>query len=118
MKYVFINGAFRLINYHCSVVDENDTKIEYDAVGEVEKDGFLAMFPNATVEEIDNTGYEWLDGMTFTNEQRSAGEVEKAIEMGEAAYMEYLYASDPDAQMLDLDYRLSLIELGVGGEAL
>lgn len=131
MKYRFYGDELQLIRYEIEVTetelvpnpetdeleDQEVTHI-YCAVSDNEKNALLKRYPNAIVTEVDNVGYEWLDGMTFTNEQRLSGEVEKAIEMGEAAYTEYLYASDQNAQMLELDYRLSLVELGVGGEML
>ena len=118
MKYIFTNNILKLVRYRCGAVNESGDSITYNAVNAEEKNGFLEVFPEAVVEEIDNSGYEWLDGMAFTNEQKHSGEVDKAIKLGETEYAKYVYANDRDAQMLELDYRLSLIELGLGGESL
>ena len=117
MVYRIENDILRLIKY--KIFPQKDSDAYWSVSDNNEKNTFLTEFPDAVVEEVDNTGYEWLDGMEFTQEQIQASEVEKAIEMGETAYKEYQLATDRDAQMLDLDYRLSLVELGlVGGETL
>lgn len=126
MKYRFYGDELQLIRYELEVTETRSlpnletgefeeqkyTQI-YSAVSEEEKNELLQRYPNAVVTEVDNTGYEWLDGKIFTQEQLRAGELEKAIELGEEKYAEYLISTDRDAQMLDMDYRISLLELGV-----
>lgn len=121
MQYVLKGNKVYLVKYVVSyVIDtENDQQIITEiCINANEVERIKNIYRNAKVTEIDISAYEWLNGKEFTREQVQAGEVEKAIEMGETAYKEYLYANDRDAQMLELDYRLSLIELGVGGENL
>lgn len=125
MQYRFYGDELQLIKYHVLVkftqkIDpETGQEIEANqtyslpAVTDDEKNQLLQRYPDAEVSTVDNTGCEWLDGMIFTQEQLQAGELEKAIELGQQKYMEYAMSVDPAAQMLDLDYRVSLLELGV-----
>jgi len=66
-----------------------------------------------TVEAIDQTGSEWLDGMEF----RDASQVPEALAMGEAAWRERANANDKELQtaiyLTDLDYRLLILEWGI-----
>lgn len=80
---------------------------------EEEKNNILKNYPDAEVTLIDNTGYEWLDGRNFEESEKASGMVEKAIEMGQEAYEQYVLNSDPNAQMLDVMYRITLLEQGV-----
>ena len=126
MKYRFYGDELQLVGYELKVTEmhpvlnpetgefeeQEFTKI-YSAASEDEKNELLQHHPGAIVTEIDNTGYEWLDGKIFMQEQLRAGELEMAIELGEEKYAEYLMSTDRDAQMLDMDYRISLLELGV-----
>lgn len=116
MKYKFCNNKLKLVKYICTATDIHNEQIIYLATENSEKNNFVTIFPQANIEEVDNNGYEWLDGMEFTNKQRLDGEPIKAIALGKDAYNEYALAINRDAQILDLDYRLSLIELGLGGE--
>lgn len=126
MKYRFYGDELQLIRYELEMTEtrslpnsetgefeEQEFIQVYSAASEEEKNELLQCYPNAAVTEVDNTGYEWLDGKIFTQEQLRAGELEKAIELGEEKYAEYLISTDRDAQMLDMDYRISLLELGV-----
>lgn len=126
MKYRFYGDALQLIRYELEVtetrlvpdletgeMEEQEHTQIYSAVSGKEKNELLKRYPNAAVTEIDNTGYEWLDGRIFTQEQLHSGELEKAIELGKEKYAEYLMSTDRDAQMLDMDYRIALLELGV-----
>ena len=116
MKYRFDNNVLRLVKYQLKTISSIGIPYEFAIINDDEKNNLISEFPNATITEIDNTGYEWLDGKTFTNEQIQSGEVELAIEMGEEKYNTYLLDTDPTAQMLDRDYRISLLELGIGGD--
>ena len=118
MKYRFYGDELQLIRYQITwtetdPVSEEETSATHNAASTEERDEVLALHQGAECTVVDNTGYEWLDGMTFTQEQLSAGELDKAIELGETAYTAYALASDPDAQLLEMDYRISLLELGV-----
>ena len=112
MIYKISNGALKLMRYKISIPNECDQP--YVLTGEEkERDAFLNQYSGAKSETLDNSGVEWMDGMRFTPEQIRDGEIELAAEMGEAAYKEYAMENDRDAQMLDLDFRISLLELGV-----
>lgn len=126
MRYRFYGDELQLIRYELEMTEtrpfpnietgefgEREYTQIYSAASEEEKNELVKHYPNAVVTEIDNAGYEWLDGRIFTQEQLRAGELEKAIELGEEKYAEYLMSTDRDAQMLDMDYRISLLELGV-----
>lgn len=112
MKYRFYGDEMQLVKYELVLSDDN----VYDAVSDEEKDELLNRYPEASVEEVDNTGYEWLDGKMFTQEQQRSGEVEKAIEMGQEAYEEYIMNTDPTYQILELDVRVALLEMGITAE--
>ena len=116
MKYRFYGDTLQLIRYELTVTQEHDgeeyTEV-YTAVTDEEKDKLLEHYPDAAVTEIDNTGYEWLDGMTFTQEQLKNGELERIMKMGQEAYEEMMNAPTAEEYLLDLDYRMSKLELGI-----
>jgi len=126
MKYRFYGDELQLIRYELEItetrsvpnpeteeLEEQEYTQIFSAASDEEKNELVQCYPNAVVTEMDNAGYEWLDGRIFTQEQLHSGELEKAIELGEDKYAEYLMSTDLDAQMLDIDYRISLLELGV-----
>ncbi len=109
MRYRFYGDNLQLIRYEVKI-SENHVM---EASAEDEKNELLAHYPDAVVTEIDNTGYEWLDGMTFTQEQLRNGEVEKAIQMGEAAYTAMRNA--PTQEEINAILLLQIAELKAGG---
>lgn len=113
MRYRFCGDKLQLVKYEISVTYDDEHTEVYTAVNETEKDELLQMYPASAVTEIDNTGYEWLGGRIFTQEQLKCGELEKAVEMGREAFEKYIMDSDPTYQMLDLDMRVALLEMGV-----
>ena len=119
MKYRFCGDKLQLVKFMLSVKHEANeiTKEPYvetfNAASEERKEKLLKRYPMATVTEVDNAGYEWLDGKIFTQEQIKNGEVETAIRLGKEEYEKYVMESDPTYQMLDLDLRVSLLETGV-----
>lgn len=116
MIYRMYGDTVQLIKYIIKLFD-NEEEVELHVISDKEKNAILNTHPGAVIEEVDNDGYEWLNGMSFSQEQLLNGELERAVELGESGYKEYLMAIDPDAQLVELDYRLSLLELGiVGGE--
>ena len=96
MQYRFDGNKLQLIKYEITaksiITGTDDTVIEltdtHTACTDSERDELLQHYPTATVTTVDNTGYEWLDGMQFTQEQLADGELERAVEMGETAYNE------------------------------
>jgi hypothetical protein len=66
-----------------------------------------------SVEVIDQTGNEWIDGMAFAD----ASKVPEALAIGESAYRQSVNDSDANLQiykyLTDLDFRLLLLEWGV-----
>lgn len=116
MKYRFYGDTLQLIKYELTVIQEHDGE-EYTeaftAMTDKEKDSLLQRYPDAVVTEVDNTGYEWLDGMNFTQEQLRNGELEKAIEMGQEAYEEMMNA--PTQDEINAMLMLEIAELKAGG---
>lgn len=116
MKYRFCGDTLQLVKYEISVTKEYGGESQTEimtAATEAEKESLLELNPGAEVIAIDNSGCEWLNGKTFTQEQIKNGEIEKAADMGEAEYAKYTAESDPNYQLLDLDMRISLLETGV-----
>lgn len=109
MKYRFYGDELQLIRYELRI-SEN---IVMEASTETEKNELLARYPDAIVTDIDNTGYEWLDGMTFTQEQLRSGELDRAIQMGEAAYM--AMKNVPTQEEINAMLLLQIAELKAGG---
>ena len=116
MKCRFYGDELQLVRYEVKYLEPwnaDGEPVTQTAADDTERNELLERYPDAEVSEIDNSGYEWLDGMIFTQEQLRTGELEKAIEMGEESYKQYLMDSDPNYQMLELDMRLALLESGV-----
>lgn len=113
MKYRFEGEKLRLIRYEITVPSEDGESHILDAVSESERDGLLKLYPSGTVTEVDNSGYEWLDEKTFTQEEQRRGEIENALNLGQENYEKYITESDPTYQMLELDMRVALLEMGV-----
>lgn len=118
MQYRFYGDTLQLIKYILRIKEEviagreNILATTFTAATEDEKIELLQKYPDAIVEEVDNIGFEWLDGLTFTQEQLQNDEVEKAIEMGKMAYFNMLNAPTVEDYLLELDYRLAKFELG------
>ncbi len=116
MKYRFYGDELQLIRYEVTVMREHDGEMCPEVYGVVtveERDRLLERYPNSEFTEVDNSGYEWLDGMVWTQEQLRNGEFDAAVEMGEAAYTELKNAPTTDDYLIDLDYRMSKLELGI-----
>ena len=116
MKYRFYGDELQLVRYELSrtenICGEERTTVHY-AVTESEKDELLRRYPDAEVTAVDNTGYEWLDGEIFTQEQLRAGELEKVIEMGEEAYNEMKNAPTQEQINAMLMLEIAKIKAGV-----
>lgn len=116
MKYRFYGNKLQLVKYEATVIHdyggEQHTDV-FTAATEEERDRLLERYPDAVVSEVDNTGYEWLDGMEFTREQLKAGELDKAIELGEEAYMALKNA--PTQDEINAMLMLQIAELKAGG---
>ena len=124
MKYRFYGDLLQLVKYELTVTNKIDypdgttaeTTETLTAVTDTERDELLQRYPTATVTTVDNTGYEWLDGMQFTQEQLQNGELEQAIEMGETAYNEMKNAPSQDEINAMLMLQIAELKAGVGGE--
>ena len=124
MQYRFDGNKLQLIKYEITaksiITGTDDTVIEltdtHTACTDSERDELLQHYPTATVTTVDNTGYEWLDGMQFTQEQLADGELEQAIEMGETAYNEMKNAPSQDEINAMLMLQIAELKAGVGGE--
>ena len=119
MKYRFYGDVLQLVKYEISVERSRDdeTTIEIlTAVTDTERDELLQCYPTATVTTVDNTGYEWLDGMQFTQEQLQNGELEQAIEMGETAYNELKNAPSQDEINAMLMLKIAEMEVAITNE--
>lgn len=119
MKYRFYGDVLQLVKYEISVERSRDdeTTIEIlTAVTDTERDELLQCYPTATVTTVDNTGYEWLDGMQFTQEQLQNGELEQAIEMGETAYNEMKNTPSQDEINATLLLKIAEMEVAITNE--
>ncbi len=124
MKYRFYGDLLQLVKYELTVTNKIDypdgttaeTTETLTAVTDTERDELLQRYPTATVTTVDNTGYEWLDGMQFTQEQLQHGELEQAIEMGENAYNEMKNAPSQDEINAMLMLQIAELKAGVEGE--
>ena len=124
MQYRFYGNRLQLIKYEITaknittgtdgtVIELTDT---HTACTDSERDELLQRYPTATVTTVDNTGYEWLDGMQFTQEQLQNGELEQAIEMGETAYNEMKNTPSQDEINAMLMLQIAELKAGVDGE--
>lgn len=124
MKYRFYGDLLQLVKYELTVTNKIDypdettaeTTETLTACTDSERDELLQHYPTATVTTVDNTGYEWLDGMQFTQEQLADGELEQAIEMGETAYNELKNAPTQDEINAMLLLKIAELKAGVDGE--
>ena len=124
MKYRFYGDLLQLVKYELTVTNKIDypdgttaeTTETLTAVTDTERDELLQRYPTATVTTVDNTGYEWLDGIQFTQEQLQNGELEQAIEIGETAYNEMKNAPSQDEINAMLLLEIAELKAGVDGE--
>ena len=124
MKYRFYGDLLQLVKYELTVTNKIDypdettaeTTETLTACTDSERDELLQRYPTATVTTVDNTGYEWLDGMQFTQEQLADGELERAVEMGETAYNEMKNAPSQDEINAMLMLQIAELKAGVSGE--
>lgn len=117
MRYRFYGDELQLLRYEIEIKSDPlyENRPIY-AASEAEKDEILERHPDSTVTEVDNAGFEWLDGMKFTQEQLRAGELEKAIELGEAEYKRQLEEADPEYRVAVLEEALLELASMIGGE--
>jgi hypothetical protein len=124
MQYRFYGNRLQLIKYEITaknittgtdgtVIELTDT---HTACTDSERDELLQRYPTATVTTVDNTGYEWLDGMQFTQEQLADGELERAVEMGENAYNEIKNAPSQDEINAMLLLKIAEMEAAITNE--
>lgn len=124
MKYRFYGDLLQLVKYELTVTNKIDypdettaeTTETLTACTDSERDELLQHYPTATVTTVDNTGYEWLDGMQFTQEQLADGELEQAIEMGETAYNELKNAPTQDEINAMLLLKIAEMEVAITNE--
>ena len=124
MQYRFDGNKLQLIKYEITaksiITGTDDTVIEltdtHTACTDSERDELLQHYPTATVTTVDNTGYEWLDGMQFTQEQLADGELERAVEMGETAYNEMKTAPSQDEINAMLMLKIAEMEVAITNE--
>lgn len=117
MRYRFYGDELQLVQYVITVpANEYQSEMELTAVTEEERDGFLEAYPTAEYTEIDNSGYEWLNGTVWTSQQFQNGELEAAIEMGQAAYEEMKDASNQDKINAMFMLEIAQLKAGVGNE--
>lgn len=119
MLYRFYGDTLQLVKYKINIERSRDDETTIEtlvAVTDDERDGLLQLYPTATVITIDNTGYEWLDGMTFTQEELANGELEQAVEMGEIAYNEMKNTQSQDAINAMLLLKIAEMEVAITNE--
>ena len=112
MKYRFYGDELQLIRYELTI-KKSMGDATYD---EIIVAVLIGRYPDAAVAAVDNSGFEWLDGMTFTQEQLRAGELEQAIEMGEDAYTEIRNAPTQEQINAMLMLEIARIKAGVVNE--
>ena len=124
MQYRFDGNKLQLIKYEITaksiITGTDDTVIEltdtHTACTDSERDELLQHYPTATVTTVDNTGYEWLDGMQFTQEQFADAEFERAVEMAETAYNEMKNAPSQDEINAMLMLKIAEMEVAITNE--
>lgn len=119
MKYRFLGNQLQFVKYEITTketINGEEESFILTAADEAERDELLKLYPDAEVTEIDNSGFEWLEGMKFTQEQLKAGELEKAIEMGEEGYKIWKEESDPEYRVSVLEDALIELASIIGGE--
>lgn len=107
MRYQFNGDKLELINYIIKYKDNNffiedeDNNVIYNKLLIIDKEKLISAESSLIdkgieyiIEEIDNSNYEWLNNKVFTNNQRLAGYVRKAIELGEEGYNSWLILND------------------------
>ncbi len=118
MRYRFYGDRLELVKYEIKLPGtDTDTEGEVlTAITEEERDEILERYPDGEAEETDNTGYEWLDGMEFTQEQLRRGELDKAVNMGETAYKELRDANDQKRINAMIMLEIAKIKAGAANE--
>lgn len=129
---IFIeDGKIRVYKYQCTYIDksnsaskelnvylaENGTSnlvnntVEKFKVDYIDKHALLEI---TNVESIDISDIEWLEGISIDEDYKSTPNkyIEYLLSIGKEAYEQSL-VSTPEDYMTDLDYRLSLIEMGL-----
>ena len=124
MKYRFYGDLLQLVKYELTVTNQIDypdgttaeTTETLTATTDAERDELLKRYPTATVTTVDNTGYEWLNEMPFTQEQLANGELEQAIALGEIAYNELKNVPSQDEINAMLLLQIAELKAGVDSE--
>ena len=113
MRYRFINDTLQLVRYEITVTQpQNETPSVYTAADDAERDELLRRYPDAVVTTVDNTGYEWLDGIIMSNEEYRAGKLGEIIAMGEEAYTEMKNA--PTQEQINAMLMLEIAKMKAG----
>lgn len=117
-KYKFFveNGHIRIYRFQVKHwIGGNISKMDSELCESISVANYLILqlkklgFEFFDVTPLDVTDIEWMDGI-FVDD--SFSEALRIYEMGEQAYLESLRTT-PENYALDLDYRLSKIELGL-----
>lgn len=117
MTYRMYGDTVQLLRWRVAWEGEGGESREEWCMSDGHRDEIVALLGDTplTVESIDQTGNEWIDGMEF----KDASKVPEALEMGGAAWREHVNANDRELQtavyLTDLDYRLLLLEWGITG---
>ena len=108
MKFRMQGNVIHLIRW---VITHAETE-EY-AVSEAEKDAVEARLAELgteyAVQQVQQPDYAWLDGKEVTD----LDEAWRLAELGEAGYLAEIAAPTEADYRVELDYRLSKLELGV-----
>ena len=91
MEYRLINGICHICKYKTVITKENDTKLEFYHLDEVETNQSLELHQQlsdlpAEIVPLDVSDCIWLDGKEFSFDT----EIIQAYEMGETEYIKYL----------------------------
>ena len=105
MKYRFYGDKLQLITHTVTYESEEGHTREFIKnfidlnTANVFLDQLEQLGITGRLDIIDNSGHEWLDEMIFSQEERTKRYVDKAIELGEESYAEWLTDNDEKLQV-------------------
>ena len=115
----------QIYRYSAEVVEEElitgDSLDDFEIIERKTTEYFIseneASLWGVNVIALDTSDYEWMDGLVVGESTNPYREAVKIYEMGEKAYTDMVNApsaqEDIDAMMVDHEYRLTMLELGL-----
>lgn len=100
-KYGFLNNKFVLVKYLIDFEQDFNQSFKEEIISDQQLDKIKLRLDKQnvkyTVETVDNTEIEWI-----AHSDINQNLIEKAIELGEDDFYDYLYENDDDAQRDDI----------------